>query len=636
MPAPPTWDSPANLAWDSSNNHTTTHPNMNSHRHHCHSLTMRILLSVAAAAFASIAVAADDRFPPVACASTQNVKLRGPLGQRYTANTAYLQWRYRDADRLLFPFEHRDQWQRVRDWDGEYIGKWLDAAVLTADATRDAALLAAVDEAAKRLRATQEADGYLGTELPANRLKPGWPLWMHWLAAKSLREHGQRRGDDASVKAAIRGADWVLQQFGTITDGKNPIYRASGHLSVLDELVEIHAITGDRKYLDFGAAAVAHYPPFQNMRQTYAVGQMEPMHCYSLMTYLGGAVRLAVARGDKTELEWLERVWTDIATRRLFPTASVSIDEGFKAPPADLPNAHLQETCATVEWILFSHRLYLATGDVRYANMIERTVRNALLGAQSTDGLKWTYFTPLREIKDWFAGPTDCCYFSGPRGIARLPELVYHADAGGVRVDLFEDGEAVLNVEDARVKLTQTTDYPAGGEVKITVDVDRPLAFTLKVRIPEHVTGARVAVGAEPPRNVEAGRHAELRREWRAGDSVTVSFEPETWLAALSDGSAAIVRGAEVLALDRRDNPAMNFGTVRLLPGLPVLEPAEPSSDRDHRARYRCQLEVAGKPAAVLLTPFAVAGNLTPGVIANGAVYRTAFPRTVPAAPEKN
>ncbi len=587
---------------------------------------MRYDLALIALLLANVSAvqAADVMRGAVTAVPVAEVKLNGPLGERYAANTGYLQWRYRDLDRLLFPFEHRDQWQRVKDWDGEYIGKWLDAAVLTADGTQDAQMLAAVDQVAMRLRATQEPDGYLGTEMPETRLKPGWPVWMHWLAMKGLREHGQRRGDPASIQAFVRGADWVLRQYGPITDAKSVFYRGNGHLSVLDELVEAYAITGNRKYLEFGAAAVAHYPPFIKMRTE---GRVAPMHSYSLMTFLGATVRLHQARGEREELRWLERVWEDIAAHHLFPTASVSTAEHFKEPPRDVLKGELQETCATVEWLIFTHRLYLATGDIRYAHMLERTVRNALLGAQSTDGMAWNYFTPLRQAKAWFAGPTDCCYFSGPRGIARLPGLIYHRDADGIRVDIFESSTAHFNVEGEAVKIAQKTDYSAGSSVELRFDMANPLSFALKLRIPEHVANARVRVTGETAISVDAGRYAELRRRWKPGDVIRVEFEPQAWLAELADGNVAISRGAEVLSLDLRDNPGVDLEAVRI-PGLPVLERADPSNDRDHRVRYRCQLEIAGKPVALLLTPFAVAGNPTPGTTTGSARYRTAFSPT--------
>lgn len=554
--------------------------------------------------------------------------LTGGLGQRYAGHLAYLQWRGRDLDRLLFPFEHRDEWQRVRDWDGEYLGKWLDAAVRTADLTGDPTLLRQTTEAATRLRATQEADGYLGTELPAHRFRPDWPLWMHWLAMKGLREYGQRRHDDACVQAAIRGGDWFVSQFHPLTDSHSALFACRhGVLAILDELAELHAITGAAPLLDLAAAAIAHYPPFQAMR---ASGKAPPMHAYSLLTYLGGAALVAHARGDGATLAWLTATWDELATQHLYPTGSVSTNEHLAQPPSDLPNGHLQETCATVEWLIFTQRLYGITGEPRYAHMIERTVRNALLAAQSCDGKKWTYFTPLRTHKEWLIGPTDCCFFSGPRGLARLPDLLYHRDAEGLRVDLFESSTVTVRLHEQAVTLVQESAYPAVGRVTLCVQPAQPLRFTLKLRLPEHTTNAQVQVNGQPVAlSAAAGAYLVLDRTWQPRDTVLLTFDPCVWQARLHDQSALVLRGIEVLSFDRRDNET-DYDQVRL-PTDPLVAPAPSSSDG--RPRYRVTADVAGQAVPLLFTPYADAGNATVGVMAGHATFRTAFPPSPPPDP---
>lgn len=106
----------------------------------------------------------------------------------------------------------------------------------------------------------------------------------------------------------------------------------------------------------------------------------------------------------------------------------------------------------------FTERLYKATGHVKYIDALERVCYNALLAAQSTDGMKWTYYTPLRYTKKWFQGPTNCCFWSGPRGIARIPEMVYSVDEQGLRVDLFEQSKAKLKVKGKEVSIDQMTE----------------------------------------------------------------------------------------------------------------------------------------------------------------------------------
>lgn len=573
-----------------------------------------------------------------------DVSLGGTLGDRYQKNIGYLLWRYKDIDRLLFPFEHRDQWLRVADWDGEYAGKWLEAAVLTASSTRHAALTEACSAVADRLRKTQQSDGYLGTELPANRLRPWWPLWAHWLAMKALREHGQRFDAAASLQAAVRGGEWILNRFYPITAGSSPFFQGEplqrmqeinrsllpaaegrlGTLSVVDELVELYAITGDARYLDCAAQTVDHCPSMQKLLDA---GKILPGHAYNMMTYLGAAVRVATARADKVQLNRLQHLWRDIAENHLFPTGSVSTDERLKDAPADRANAHQQETCATVEWITLSHRLYLATGDVKFANMIERTVRNALLAAQSSDGKKWAYYTPLRSSKAWFIGPTDCCFFSGPRGIARLPQLLYHLDATGVRVDLFESSRARVTINDTAVDLAQETDYPVSGAVKVRVEPQEPIEFTLKLRLPEHCENSQLRInGQTPALSTTTGSYAAIRRTWRAGDVVDIKFQPQTWVASLSDGSGVVMRGVEALAANHSDNSGdgADFEKIRL-PRQAELHPAERSTDG--RARYRTTMQIAERGTPVLLTPFAQAGNAAVGLMMVDGGYRTAFPK---------
>jgi uncharacterized protein len=551
-----------------------------------------------------------------------SVTLTGTLGRRHEVNLGYLLWRGLDRDRWLFPFEHRDRWERVRDWDGEYAGKWLEAAAMTILPAAVTGLDFVAKEVAARLCAAQEPDGYLGTELPPNRLESSYPLWEHWYAMKGLRTYAQLCGDEASMTAFIRAGDWLYDQFHPIVDDSSLLFTFHRDgLSILDELAELYATTSDSKYLELGAAAIEHYPPFRTMRES---GKVLPMHAYCLMSFLGGAVMIAHAREDTDTIGWLARIWDDIAQNHLFPTASVSTGELFALPPADKPENRLQETCATLEWMLFTDRLYEATGDVRYPNMLERTIRNALLGAQSRDGKKWTYYTALRPVKSWFEGGTDCCYFSGPRGIARLPQLVYRTEPCGIRVDLFESSTARLQVRECAVTLKQESIYPAEGLMRLTVEPESgPVAFALKVRIPEHTRSARVNVNGEPATSTAtAGEYVALDRTWQSGDRVEVTLEPEVWVARLSDESMVIVRGTEVLALDGRDNDT-NFDRVALSEPVSV-EDADPSARG--RQRYRVSLDVNGVNTPLLMTPFWEAGNPSVGVMAKDIRYRAAFP----------
>jgi len=105
------------------------------------------------------------------------VTLSGRLSARYQGNLRDLAHIYETReDWMLEPFRYRGMdWvlEPLRNkkaelaWAGEYAGKWLDAAVLSASDAGDEQLGQAAARFASELISAQESGGYLGIELPA-------------------------------------------------------------------------------------------------------------------------------------------------------------------------------------------------------------------------------------------------------------------------------------------------------------------------------------------------------------------------------------------------------------------------------------------------------------------------------------
>ncbi len=550
-------------------------------------------------------------------APVRAVHLSGRLGQRHRANVAYLLHLHRShGEAMIAAFSERGRRKADRPWDGEYAGKWLDAAALTAANTGNKELTERVHQLADALRKAQADDGYMGIQGPETRGRTPWDVWNHWYAITGWLTHHETFGDAASLAAARRAGRWLTDHYGPIDPAHTRFFRGAWgggcNVDVLDQMVRLHRLTGEETFRRFAAATVAHYPPIRSMRST----RRPPLtHAYVLAAYLGGTVELARTTGRADDLAWVEAVWERMYDDHLYPTGSLGLGETLRPPPpAEKPGAKMQETCATVEWLILTHRLYRATGRVRYAHAIERTACNALLAAQSADGMKWMYYTPLRYEKQWFSGPTRCCYWSGPRGIARLPTLVYATDEEGLRVDLLASSRAALPVLGREVRVDQKSACPAAGRTAITVRPPEPMRFALKVRIPPHVRDPKVTVNDEPAGGtVEAGTYARLLRSWRPGDRVQVTFGMASRRVPLGDG-VLIQRGPEFLAADARDNPDMDLEAVAAPADL-ALEAADASGNR---RRYAARMRVAGRPRRVLLTPWADAGH-------NGARFTAVF-----------
>ncbi len=543
---------------------------------------------------------------------------------------------------MLEPFQNRGrEWiiepRRNRKgelpWAGEYAGKWLDAACLAAASSNDERLSQYTAAFAAALTANQEADGYLGIEIPALRGgNSAWDLWNIKYAMAGLLTHFEIYREKPSLEAAARCGDWLINQYGQVSDAANLFYRSpeDGGVSVniIAELVRLSRFTGDRKYLEFVISVVTHFPPIARMRET---SQAPLMHAYNLTGFLGGVVDLIAVQDDREELRWIEKVWENIVDLHLYPTGSLGYNELLRvSAPNDTPvengqpERHHQETCATVEWLLLNSRLYQATGKVRYVEKMEQTIYNALLAAQSMDGQNWMYYTPLRYEKKWFSGPTSCCYWSGPRGVARLPGWIYALDSEGIRVNLYESSEASFLLDGHSVAVRQFSHYPDKGKITFHVQPEDPFSFRLRLRIPFTHKGCFATSGKTHlhlngcafPTEQDPDGYYRIQREWSMGDQVELEFDiPITVQRFLNDQYGLIVRGPEVLTVDQRDNPAIDLDRLALLDGMALRNLATV----DGRRRYEGEVIADGKMTRVVFTPYADCGG-------ESSRFRTAFP----------
>jgi DUF1680 family protein len=567
------------------------------------------------------------------------VTMTGRLSTRYRGNLRYLEHIYETReDWMLEPFRHRGMdWvlEPLRNkkgelaWAGEYAGKWLDAAGLSASDTTDQQLGQAAARFASKLIAAQEPDGYLGIELPARRGLGSdwdWDVWNVKYAMAGLLSYFVTSQDMASLHAAVRCGEWLINQFGMVSAADHPFFSSTmdggSNVIVLDQLARLYRFTGERKFLQFATAIVAHYPPLETMRVT---NQAPMWHAYNLASYLGGVVELALASNERSELTWLEKVWEDITSRHLYPTGSIGFSEHLsETAPNDTPvengepTRHHQETCATVEWLLFNALLHQATGRVRYMERMEQTIYNSLLAAQSLDGMQWMYFTPLRYEKRWFTGPTSCCYWSGPRGIARLPGWVYALDNEALRVNLYESGEATLQLEDNAVDIKQYSNYPDFGKVILEIRPAVPLDFTLRLRIPPGAREIVCQLNGKPvlPDSVTDGYYG-FRRIWSQDDWISMEFDvPVTVPDFMHAHYGTVLRGPEVLAVDQQDNPGLDLDRITL-PEQISLRSIDPVNGR---RRYQGEVTVDNRSRTVVFTPYADCGN-------DGSRFRVAFPK---------
>ena len=150
---------------------------------------------------------------------------------------------------------------------------------------------------------------------------------------------------------------------------------------------------------------------------------------YEMLSNLVGLLELYRLDPDERYLTACRNAWTDIATKRLYVVGTASYHEHFTPDHRLPPGQAAGEGCVTVTWLQLTRHLLELTGEVRYADELERTTYNALLAAQSPRSGEVTYFVPLLGRKHYnghdakLDPPISCCSSSIPRGIADDPDL---------------------------------------------------------------------------------------------------------------------------------------------------------------------------------------------------------------------
>jgi DUF1680 family protein len=471
----------------------------------------------------------------------------------------------------------------------------------------DPALEARCDAMIAVIASAQEPDGYLYTSrtiLDEGNMPPGGPArWSdmgggHELyCAGHLYEaavaYANATGKTALLDVATRNADLVARTFGPnaspypcghpeIEIGLATLYektRKPEYLATLRFFVETRG-QADRGRPLYGEYAQDHEPI---LAQDEAVG-----HAVRLAYLQSGVLDLARLTKDAAYLAASRRVWDDVVGRKMYVTGGIGSqgnNEGFGEPYALANGSAYNETCAAIAFVLWSERLFLATGDARHVDVLERTLHNAMLSGWSLSGDRFFYPNPLevssgRERVPWF--DCACCPPNVVRFIASVPGLVFATGPRDVYVNLYVAGKGSMAVGDASVAVTQKTGMPYDGAVALDLDVRdasgaaaaRP--FALRLRVPGWARGevapgglyrfvdpapAPIAFqvnGAPVDARLESG-YATIDRTWTTGDRVTFTLPLDVQRVAAREevaadrGRIALSRGPLVYCVEAKD-----------------------------------------------------------------------------------
>lgn len=487
------------------------------------------------------------------------------------------------------------------DWYGEHAGKWLVAATRAALRAGDDTLLARVVRVADYLIEHQDVDGYLGNYAPSRRFvvpqppKPvtwdgapalrTWDIWTHSYLILGLIELWKAVGDDRYRAAAARIGDLCWH---TLTQGGIAITDLGNHFGLsatvlLDPAVELYFATGEQRYLDLARLVLeqAEREP-RNRFLSAALTGADPSEiatgkAYQLLWNLVGLAKLHRATRDERYLTAVRNIWSAVRAHHLTlgggPWGGVAHRSREVFNPAGVfsPQAYV-ETCSTMAWIQLNRELLTILGDAAFAEEIERSAYNDLLGAQAPDGEDWCYYS-FPNGRRTHTTYWRCCKSSGAMALEELPAVAYGVTAdGAIAINLLGESEAVIALPGAgEVRLRQTAPYPFDGPIRIDVIPASPMRFAIDIRIPDWVELPALCVGDE---SIDAtpGCYARIDRHWAPGDVIVLDLPmpPRVHRAMQRNVQESLAPGGEPVAQEvmRYDFIALTRGPLAYATGL--------------------------------------------------------------------
>jgi hypothetical protein len=469
-----------------------------------------------------------------------------------------------EDDYLLSGFESRPG---THPWQGEHVGKWLHAATLAHDQTRDEKLLEALQSVVERLLRAQEPNGYLGTYGPETRFtampenvslndaaddiapqkkgrRPsrGWDTWTFRYNLYGLLTYERFHPNPRVVDACRKMADLLIEVYG---EGKYDLTQYGTRQGIsattlLESIVMLYERTQDRKYLDFAEHIVAMSEAHEGLRlmgtmleQGSVVGPGEGK-AYQLMANLLGYQRLYTNTGDERYLRTVQNAWEDITARHLDvtggPWGRYMKYNGNRECFAHLrdfdPAATDVETCSTTTWVQLNLHMLELTGEARYAAEAERAVFNALLAAQHEDSFEWCYYIRSNQGQRPYELPIKCCSSSGPRALEMFNHYLVGKVEGGIALMSLVPCSVALPDSLGGARITVTGDYPISSSATVRFDECDGREFALEFREPfgsrlnsARINGHEIASGKN-----ERGFH-RISRAWKAGDELAIELE---------------------------------------------------------------------------------------------------------------
>ncbi len=486
-----------------------------------------------------------------------------------------------DSDRLLSRFRRfsglQPKGEEYKGWEaqtisGHTLGHYLSAVSMMYAATGDRRFLERanyiVDEVA--LVQQKKGTGFVGGFPDADRL---WKeiaagdirsqpfnlngIWVPWYTTHKLLAglmDAYTLCNNAKARdVLIKLADFTIELTDHLDDEQMQRMLATEQGGVLESFTDVYAITGDAKYLKLAQR-------FYHRRFMDAMAEQKDiltgLHGNTNIPKVIGAARQYEVTGDEKFRTIARFFWERVVRERSYVNGGHGDDEHFFPPEKfeEHLTSRTAETCNTYNMLRLTRHLFSWTASAEAADFYERALYNHILASQDSASGMMIYLCSLKPGHfKVFNTPFDsfwCCTGTGMENHAKYGDSIYFHDDEGLYVNLFI--ASALDWKEKGLKIRQSTRFPEEATTRLEFEAAKPVALTLRIRHPGwaapaltlSVNGKRVEAASKP------GEYASIRREWKSGDRIEVTFPMRLRAEPLpgAEDRIALLYGPVVLA----------------------------------------------------------------------------------------
>lgn len=476
-------------------------------------------------------------------------------------------------------------------FDDSDVYKALEGMAYSLINNPDPELEKKADEWIDKFAAAQQPDGYINTFYTLTGLDKRWTnMDKHEMyCAGHMIEAGvayyQATGKRKLLDVCIRMTDHMMSQFDP---GKR--HWVPGHEEIELALVKLYQTTQEQKYLDFaywlleerghghgtmgdeGKWDPVYYQDIVPVRRLTDISG----HAVRCMYLYCGMADVAALKNDTGYIAAIDRLWDDVVHRNMYITGGIGSsrdNEGF-TEDYDLPNLDAYcETCASVGMVLWNQRMNQLTGDSKYIDVLERSLYNGALAGISLGGDRFFYVNPLESKGDhhrqeWYG--CACCPSQLSRFLPSIGNYIYASSDDALWVNLYIGNTGQIRIGETDILLTQETDYPWDGSVKLTISTSLPLEKEIRLRIPNWCKTYDLSINGKRI-NVSEEKGYAVIKDWKSQDVIALDMDMPVEIVAADPhvkenfGKRAIQRGPLVYCMEEIDNPVY-FDQIQLSP----------------------------------------------------------------------